>query len=69
MLEASIDNSKVTTISSSIELTIEGFIQNFAFSFKAMINDAWKALESNQCAQDWLNTETFTIKKKLLTMS
>jgi hypothetical protein len=68
MLEASIDNSKVTTISSSIELTIEGVTQNFAFSFKAMINDACKALENNQCPQDWLNTQTFTMKKKL-TMS
>jgi len=68
MLEASIDKSKVTTISSSIELTIEGVTQNFAFSFKAMINDACKALEINQCPQDWLNTQTFTMKKKL-TMS
>jgi hypothetical protein len=64
MLEVSIDNSKVTTISSSIELTIHGVIPIFVFCFKAMINDACKALESNQCPQDWLNTQTFTNEEK-----
>ncbi len=66
MLEASIDNSKITTISSSIKLTVEGVIPNFSFSFKAMINDACKALESNQCPQEWLSTQTFTNEEKII---
>jgi hypothetical protein len=66
MLEANIDNSKVTTISSSIESTIEGVNPNFAFSFKATINHTCKTLESNQCPQDWLSTQTFTNEEKII---
>jgi hypothetical protein len=31
-----------------------------------MINDACKALKSNQCPQDWLNTQTFTNEEKFI---
>ncbi len=37
MLEANINNSKITTISSFIKLAIEGAIPNIFFSFKAMV--------------------------------
>ncbi len=37
MLETNINNSKITTISSFIELAIEGAIAIYFFSFKAIV--------------------------------
>jgi membrane-associated PAP2 superfamily phosphatase len=66
ILKASIDNSKITTISSSIKLAIESAIPYYSFTFKVIVIIVCKALESNQCPWDLLNTQAFTtIKNKI----
>jgi membrane-associated PAP2 superfamily phosphatase len=63
ILKASIDNSKITTVSSSIKLAIKGAIPFYFFTFKVMVIIVCKALESNQCPWDLLNTQAFTTIK------
>jgi hypothetical protein len=63
ILKASIDNSKTTTISSSIKLAVEGAIPFYFFTFKVMVIIVCEALESNQCPWDVLNTQAFTTIK------
>jgi hypothetical protein len=68
ILKGSIDNSKITTIPSFIKLTIEGAIPYYSLTFKVMVIIVCKALESNQCPWDLLNTQTFTTIKNKSTM-
>jgi hypothetical protein len=66
ILKASIDNSKTRTILSFSKLAIEGAIPYYSFTFKVMVIIVCKALESNLCPWDLLNTQTFTtIKNKI----
>jgi hypothetical protein len=64
MLNASNDNSWVTTKSSSIKSYKLSEIPNFSLSFKLIVIITFKALESNKCPRDWFNTQALTIEDK-----
>jgi hypothetical protein len=63
MLFASIDNPETTPKSISIKLFIDDTILNSYLSFKVMIIATCKTLESNQCPQDWFNTQVILKKE------
>jgi hypothetical protein len=64
MLDASNDNSWATRKSSSIKSYKLSEILYSPLSFKLILIVTFKALESNQCPRDWLNTQTLITESK-----
>jgi len=65
MLDASNDNSWATTKSSSIKSYKLNEIPDSFVSFRFIMIVTFKALENNQCPQDWFNTQALTIENKI----
>jgi hypothetical protein len=63
MVFASIDNPETTPNLFSIKLFIDDTILNSYLSFKVMIIVTCKTLVSNQCPQDWFNTQVILKKE------
>jgi phosphomevalonate kinase len=68
MLDASNDNSWATTKSSSIKSYKLSEIPNSFISFRLIMIVTFKTSKSNQCPQDWFNTQAFSIKNKISTI-
>ncbi len=68
MLDASNDNSWARTKSSSIKSYKLSEIPNSSISFRLIMIVTFKTSKSNQCPQDWFNTQAFSIKNKISTI-
>jgi hypothetical protein len=64
LLDASNDNSSTATKSSSIKSYKLTEILDSPLSFKIIMIVTFKASESNQCPQDWFNTQALITENK-----